>query len=984
MAIFKSSNCKPFLGSIDLTQKQYFQCEVNTSNILATGYKIRILDSLNEVIFEGLHYTPIPGQMGLNGSILTFPVVVTEESELNYNNIYYRVANGKWYRKTGASLKAEILKFRNGYINQPYKWKITLAQGDILNQLGESQHPTVKWYDMIIATGQILGSTLNRIQSDVSDEVYKDYYVQLCRSRYNENSSSRQAANSFVGVRKRILRYDSSLGYIYPEEGQFTKEAIAEAKYAQVFKNTNDPQVVESSKFVDYATTIPLKDVGNNYSPLPQSTTVSYANNYLYMTHIFGKRPSGELIGAVKVSIKRYDTDFTGDPEEMFISGSTRLLVKNEPQGAQKNNGIYVYVDQEYTPHEDGNGSTIILKWKRTTDANAWANFIGKAFYVKSGSSAGLNFETNADTRGVINSSDLIFSAEKPVELYPNATTWQDKNFGPVYHNSTTETLIRPFIGIAPDMKFKYVLNGIENDLNINSINTKNWTIKHDALSAPLPIETPYTISSYFKQGDDNPFFAYDTPILTINDEMFSAVGGEYELNQHFLKATGDYFQAQNKGWKNFHWSLLNLNYNHRVTTEVSYAGVIEALFEGLEAGNKYELTLIVEDDLGLVHSTTIYFKVELKNIVEGNFFSTAAFDCLTHSIDIKLTQQALILPDPIESDVGIDYSEGTMEIISTHGRDYGVKYNQVQIINNENIKSALAAPGTNSVTINSEHILNPWFEGVIFELIIADMFFDKNKGSRIKVRAEVPTEVVLDKETGMKIANPERNQIIIAYWQENTVDGGESWIEAPLTLNRGYATIIDSETLSKSCTWRLSESEQDKNIVFGFEDPFHPFVDKDYDYLITDKAYNINDPYGGEELSEGYRHLTKSIFNCEAGPISFPLTSATGGSNLRVWGDFAFVLARQKDSSYVNCENLNSLKTWNDGGSSWNDLSDSPSFSLYRQTDVNEENNFSGRQEIHNKALTFNISIANFDLTQTTQQTELKIVRQCFVSRLS
>ena len=60
MAVYKPSNCVPFLGALDLTQPQFFQCEINTSNLPVTAYKIRILDSANNIIFEGSQYSPSP------------------------------------------------------------------------------------------------------------------------------------------------------------------------------------------------------------------------------------------------------------------------------------------------------------------------------------------------------------------------------------------------------------------------------------------------------------------------------------------------------------------------------------------------------------------------------------------------------------------------------------------------------------------------------------------------------------------------------------------------------------------------------------------------------------------------------------------------------------------------------------------------------------------------------------------------------------
>ena len=60
MAVYKPSNCVPFLSCWDLTKDQYISCELNTSNEAVTGYKIKILDNDNNTIFEGSEFSPIP------------------------------------------------------------------------------------------------------------------------------------------------------------------------------------------------------------------------------------------------------------------------------------------------------------------------------------------------------------------------------------------------------------------------------------------------------------------------------------------------------------------------------------------------------------------------------------------------------------------------------------------------------------------------------------------------------------------------------------------------------------------------------------------------------------------------------------------------------------------------------------------------------------------------------------------------------------
>ena len=94
MAIYKPSNCVPFLDAWDLTKNQNISFEVNTNNNIVNGYKIRILDSKNSLIFEGENFSKINAY---NGDVIERPLIVriqdkNEAKEINviyYNNELY-------------------------------------------------------------------------------------------------------------------------------------------------------------------------------------------------------------------------------------------------------------------------------------------------------------------------------------------------------------------------------------------------------------------------------------------------------------------------------------------------------------------------------------------------------------------------------------------------------------------------------------------------------------------------------------------------------------------------------------------------------------------------------------------------------------------------------------------------------------------------------------------------------------------------------
>ena len=122
MAVYKASNCTPFLGSIDLTFGQIAQCEINSSNSTVTGYRLEILDNLNNVIFSGERFSPVPQRFkvdcidtnatyytntGLNGSMLTIPLIIRGSS----NGVDADIQEALKVTATGSAGKGSDLSF---------------------------------------------------------------------------------------------------------------------------------------------------------------------------------------------------------------------------------------------------------------------------------------------------------------------------------------------------------------------------------------------------------------------------------------------------------------------------------------------------------------------------------------------------------------------------------------------------------------------------------------------------------------------------------------------------------------------------------------------------------------------------------------------------------------------------------------------------------------------------------------------------------
>ena len=290
MAVFKPTNCSPYLTAFDITYLDegpiYFQCKIDTSNTKIDGYAITVYDNDNNQVFphsgnavDNISYikdlyqdTTMMGSIisndgisdlntGLNGSYLKIPFVV-KQSDFNdfskttttiiNNMVYYDSANKKVKDK-----KANEIQLANG---SQYKWTITLYQlGQDAVKNNESRPKEIKYYDMTVASGKILGSTNERIQSYPSDQIYNDYFIQLYSAPVVNVGSDFQITEitgdvKQVGTRVRIKDYDSYLGHMYLQTGQdgLSEENLDISNVFQVFKMSNNPDDLGIKDKVDF------------------------------------------------------------------------------------------------------------------------------------------------------------------------------------------------------------------------------------------------------------------------------------------------------------------------------------------------------------------------------------------------------------------------------------------------------------------------------------------------------------------------------------------------------------------------------------------------------------------------------------------------------------------------------------------------------------------------------------------------------------
>lgn len=105
MAVYKPTYCYPYLEPVDLTipdGEKYFTCQIDTSNIAITGYKIEVYDENNTLVFphednknklSPVSELPIVTNIdGLNGSELRIPFIQHFKPKIttSYNAIYFK------------------------------------------------------------------------------------------------------------------------------------------------------------------------------------------------------------------------------------------------------------------------------------------------------------------------------------------------------------------------------------------------------------------------------------------------------------------------------------------------------------------------------------------------------------------------------------------------------------------------------------------------------------------------------------------------------------------------------------------------------------------------------------------------------------------------------------------------------------------------------------------------------------------------------
>lgn len=191
MAVFKPSNHSPNLSEIDLTQKNEFNCQVNTSGESIRAYKLQILSERgDEVICDGKKRT-------ING-------VTYENAGIDCSPI----KNKGFLKISDISQGADIISGKSLENGKNYQWGLRTYGAPI----GSKDQPRT-----IVCEGYIVGSTQYVIWVNMGDATEKDRKVandNLQSDRYIEfNIPKDQISDSILPFSEN---YNNSNNLKYP------------------------------------------------------------------------------------------------------------------------------------------------------------------------------------------------------------------------------------------------------------------------------------------------------------------------------------------------------------------------------------------------------------------------------------------------------------------------------------------------------------------------------------------------------------------------------------------------------------------------------------------------------------------------------------------------------------------------------------------------------------------------------------------------
>ena len=451
MAIYKPTDCSPFNGTFDVTADKpiIFECKVDTSNTKVTGYTIEIYESdTNKRVFpDSSDATELKSRITYLPDLKTyvsnkFPSVVLGIGNANtglngtYIEIPFYVEQVDKNSTVGRNQMSSGLE--NG---KTYLWKITLYQEITKNGDSVTLPTELKYYDMTVANGVVLGSNEKRIHTALVDSVSTvvdnlvllDKFIQPVniknlRFEYDSPIEWKQQPEtdskiSQTATRCLITGYDSTYGYVYPSTSSTNSFASGQivpdiANGFRIYKMGNNPANLTAADMVDYIyeedPTIKPDRWDGEWKWEWKHSNVNEEQSYYEETY--------EIKGA---SAPQAYTPLPGGPS---LVGNERLILngfgktKSSSYFGDAYNGIFrpdFSYKSKKNDKDEVTGYVITVRWFRVTDAASWGTLSKKVVYCRAD---GKNYEVNTRTvAGETNKTPVLFAEEQPIRLFNTA-----------------------------------------------------------------------------------------------------------------------------------------------------------------------------------------------------------------------------------------------------------------------------------------------------------------------------------------------------------------------------------------------------------------------------------------------------------------------------------------------------------------------------------------------------------------------------------
>lgn len=263
----------------------------------------------------------------------------------------------------------------------------------------------MKYFDMIIGSGSIIGSTKERLQTYISDNIYNDYFVQLYYAEdfiinSDDLSISSIGTTQQIGTRVRIKDYDSYLGHIYPQTGQygFSDNDIENSNVLQIFKMSNNQNDLGAKDLISFCASNMF--IPKYWNTSVSNESVSAAEQIFYIGVSNTITDKAEITNQVTI-YANYPFSFVAAKEknteqQVYIyDGSknifniqfnqTRVLLNaqnnNNEIDIDSTNGIFGRIINDFTPNISSssryNGIFVPELTKVYTDENHKINIVG-------------------------------------------------------------------------------------------------------------------------------------------------------------------------------------------------------------------------------------------------------------------------------------------------------------------------------------------------------------------------------------------------------------------------------------------------------------------------------------------------------------------------------------------------------------------------------------------------------------------------------